>query len=202
MVVLIRGERTAHQTALVSMGRPLLTHNNISNHSAFLRRLNNASNHTRAVARAADKLADFIRGRFIIHGQEPSRNLVKQMVNHIIYLREQNQLRFMRGHMELLARHQEIRNRLNRDCARIRNNIARRDPEFQELLDKIRNNPTNDSLIAQRNARLNQNERIRAIQRHRERLRENLIQNSTRTSEHARQLAAWKWVKEHVVHRV
>jgi hypothetical protein len=205
MVVLIKGERSAQSTHLVSMGNPVLSHNNISSHSSFLRRLENASNRTRAVARGADTLAAFIRGKLILAGQynqTSSRNLVGQMVNHIIYLREQNQIGYMPHHIKTMGQHQQLKNSLNQAYKEVRNNIARRDPEFQELLNRLRNSPNNGSLIKMRNNRLNQNQRIRSIKRQQQKLRSNIINLTTKTSEHGRQLAAWKWVKAHVVHRV
>ena len=94
MVVLEKHNRNPHQTALVTMGRPMLRHNNISGHSAFRNRINKGSN---AAATGKENLANFIRGKFIIFGQDTknSRNLLREMVNHIIRKREENQARFV-----------------------------------------------------------------------------------------------------------
>jgi len=173
MVVLVKNNRNPHQTALVTMGRHMLTHNNISGHSAFRTRLNNGSN---AAAIGKENLANFIRGKFIIFGQDSknSRNLLRQMVNHIIRKREENQARFVNEHMALMGRHQLTRNELNRQ-----------NTQAQSIANRTNKNAT-----------------IERIKLEREMLRNELKRNSNRVTQHMRQLQAWKWVRNSVVGRV
>jgi hypothetical protein len=201
MVVLVKNNRNPHQTALVTMGRPMLRHNNISGHSAFRNRINKGSN---AAATGNENLANFIRGKFIIFGQDTknSRNLLREMVNHIIRKREENQARFVNNHMALMGRHQLTRRELNSQYAQVKRNIANREQNFANLLKKIHNNPNNDTLITRRNNRLNRNATIQRIKLQREMLQNELKQNSNRATQHMRQIQAWKWVRNSVVGKV
>jgi hypothetical protein len=201
MVVLVKNNRNPHQTALLKMGRPMLTHNNISGHSAFRNRINKGSN---AAATGKGNLANFIRGKFIIFGEDSnnSRNLLRQMVNHIIRKREENQARFVNEHMALMGRHQLARRELNSQYAQIKTNIARREQKFAKLLKQIQKNPDNEKLINQRNNRLNRNAIIQRIKLEREMLQNELKQNSNRTTQHMRQIQAWRWVKNNVLEKV
>ena len=201
MVILVKNNRNPHQTALVTMGRPMLRHNNISGHSAFMNRLNKGSN---AAAAGKEDLANFIRGRFIIFGQDTknSRNLLRQMVNHVIRKREENQARFLNNHMALIGRHEHTRRELNRQRAQAQKNIANREQNFANLLRRIRNNPDNEKLTSQRNNRLNRNAIIERIKLEREMLRNELRRNSNRVTQHMRQLQAWKWVRNSVLGKV
>ena len=173
MVILVKNNRNPHQTALVTMGRPMLRHNNISGHSAFRARINNGSN---AAATGNENLANFIRGKFIIFGQDSnnSRRLLREMVNHIIRKREENQARFLNNHMALMGRHQRTRNELNREH-------------------------TQAQSVANRS---NRNAIIDRIKLEREMLRNELRRNSNRVTQHMRQLQAWKWVRNSVVGKV
>ena len=124
------------------------------------------------------------------------------MVNHIIRKREENQARFVNEHMALMGRHQLARRELNSQYAQIKTNIARREQKFAKLLKQIQKNPDNEKLINQRNNRLNRNAIIQRIKLEREMLQNELKQNSNRTTQHMRQIQAWRWVKNNVLEKV
>ena len=204
MVVLNTNDPSAHQTALRTRGLPMLTHNHMSKHSAFVKRLKVGSN-SGVNNRAVENLANHIRGRILLFGEfnnPETKPLLRKMVDEIIRKREEDQSRFVAEHMQLIARHQANQNALERNYKAVQNNIAAREPNFRELLARIRNTPNNESLIRQRNARLNRNRRISAIKTRRARLRSQIIDNTKRLSEHTRQIQAWKWVRNHVVQKV
>jgi hypothetical protein len=202
MVILDKNQTSAHGVALRHQGRPVLTHNEISRHPSFKSRVNMGSNfNTNGGAR--HNLASYIHGKLAIHGvpyNATTKALLTNMVNTIIRLRRENQARFMNAHHAMLGGHHFRRRQLNNERMRIRNNIAAREPNFRKLLENIGKNPENlNKLIDRKNERLHRNERIRNINREKERLARELKEGTRKATEHSRQIAAWRWVHDRIL---
>jgi hypothetical protein len=204
MVALLSHNIDPHNTRLVSMGKNVLTHNNISANRSFKARLKAGSNNAANSNNNHKNMADYIRGMLLSKQaySSNSKKLVKNMANEVIRKRERNQRRFITNHMMLMTQHQRLRNNLNKQYANAQNNIASREPNFKNLLKRIREHPGNNSLKNQRNNRLNNDPVIHRIKLEREWLRRQLQHNSNRTTQHMRQIQAWKWLRNSVVPQI
>jgi hypothetical protein len=201
MVVLVKHNRDPHQTAILTMGRPVVTHNNIAKSETFLARIKEGSNIAANRKNLQKNMAAYIRGLFMLKRvySQNSKNFVRNMAEHIISKREQNQRRFISNHMRLMTKHQRLRNNLNKQYANAQNKIASSEPNFKNLLNRIREKPDNENLKRQRNNRLNRNSVIQRIKLERNWLYRKLKYNSNLTTQHMRQIQAWNWVRVHVV---
>lgn len=204
MVILDKNHTSAHNIALRHQGRPVLTHNQISRHPSFRNRVTMGSNFdTNGGVR--HNLASFIHGKFALHGvpyDATTKRLLRNMVNTIIRLREENQAKFVQSHLGMMGQYQVRRDELNREHARVRNMIANQEPAFRQLLERISANPTNENLVRQRNARLQRDPQIRRINVMRARIARRVRRKTDKVSQHSRQIAAWRWVRDRILSTV
>ena len=187
-------------------GPVILTHNNISFHPAFKSRYNRESN-ARAGNQPVNNLARFIIYKFRGHYRRHKENL-KQMVNHIIEKRLEDQKRFNNEHTKLVVNYHTHKRYWNSQYNLRKNQIAINSKLLRNLTAAIHRRRTNEDptqqtiLIARRNALLNANAEIRRIKAHQAILKLEYQKSMNTTTKHARQIAVWRWVKQHVLPRV
>lgn len=202
MVNLLKNDRYTnrplhyHNVKLVHMGRNVLTHGNISGSIHFKNRLAVGSN--AAANKYRKPFITYIQNIYRVKGVPLNKQSVINMAEHIINLRKANQVRFVQEHERTAGEYQELKRRLDIEMSRSILDLARVNSQFKSLLNLIRNNPNRNNLKERRNARLGENREIRAIRREKERLRQRMIQLTKNTTEHARQIAAWRWFRNQV----
>ena len=202
MVVLLKNDPATnkplpyHRVKLVHAGRNVLTHGTISNSTHFVNRLAAGSN--AAANKYRKPFITYIQNIYRVKGVPLNKQSVVNMAQHIINLRKADQARFIQEHETTAREYQELKSRLDREMSRSILELANLNSQFKSLLNLIRNNPNRNNLIEQRNTRLGQNREIRAIRREKERLRQRMLQLTHNTTEHARQIAAWRWFRNQV----
>jgi hypothetical protein len=188
-------------------GPVILTHNNLSYHPAFKTRLNRGSN-ARAGNQPVNNLARFIIYKFRGHYRRHKENL-KQMVNHIIEKRLEDQDRFKNQHMKLVVENYHThRNYWNNRHKLRKEQLASTSQLLRQLnaqihATRLNKDPTQQTvLIAQRNALLNANAEIRRIKARQDIVAFEYQKQMNILTRHAQQIAVWRWVKQHVIPRV